>query len=75
MHCQVLDARDASVARAAADKAAGATALSRVLSPRDVGASVDTRWDVRLPWSDTVRPAPATHSTPGRGNSVISRQV
>ena len=53
----VLATRDASVALAAEDKTAGAERLSRVLSPRDVHSEVETRWDVRLPWTRVVREA------------------
>ena len=53
----VLATRDASVALAADDKKAGAECLSRVLSPCDVHSEVETRWDVRLPWTSVVREA------------------
>ena len=53
----VLEQRDTSVARAAADSELGATLLSRVLSPKDAGSAEVTRWDVRLPWDDVVRDA------------------
>ena len=53
----VLATRDAGVALAATDKEAGAERLSRVLSPRDVGSTTETRWDVRLPWSSVVHEA------------------
>ena len=53
----VLEQRDRSVTRAAADSELGATLLSRVLSPKDVGSQQVTRWDVRLPWDDIVRDA------------------
>lgn len=55
LRAYVLARRDASAARSAADKEASANELSRVLSPRNVGSSVVTRWDVRLPWSEIVR--------------------
>lgn len=53
----VLATRDASVALAAESTEAGAERLSRVLSPRDAGCELDTRWDVRLPWGSVVREA------------------
>jgi ectoine hydroxylase-related dioxygenase (phytanoyl-CoA dioxygenase family) len=75
----VLASRDESVTRAASDKKAGATELSRVLSPRDVGSSVVTRWDVRLPWVEIVRDcmhelmgAPDDASSLGHALSALS---
>lgn len=75
----VLATRDESVARAAEDKEAGAECLSRVLSPRDVDSELETRWDVRLPWSAEVREAVYemmgehdSHSSLGHALSVLS---
>ena len=53
----VLATRDATVARATADKTTSAEHLSRVLSASDVGTTTVTRWDVRLPWEGVVREA------------------
>ena len=66
----VLATRDASVALAAEDKEAGAESLSRVLCPRDVGSELETRWDVRLPWSAEVRAA--VHEMMGERDSISS---
>jgi hypothetical protein len=66
----VLETRDAAVALAAEDKAAGAERLSRVLSPRDAGCEVTTRWDVRLPWTEKVRDA--VHEMMGDRDDVAS---
>tara|TARA_B110001452_G_scaffold42974_1_gene32908 strand:- start:1050 stop:2405 length:1356 start_codon:yes stop_codon:yes gene_type:complete len=50
----VLAERDDAEEVAESDQAAGTAVLSRVLSPRDSGATETTRWDVRLPWDPVV---------------------
>ena len=55
LRAYVLEQRDASVGRVAADPELATTLFSRVLSPSDAGSEEVTRWDVRLPWDAIVR--------------------